>query len=116
MTWWKREEPATPPEPGLPEVRRQLAEAQSDITLLYDQLERINNRLKQRASRTTRIESDDSGDRGSGDDGGNRGRINPAPLGDATSSSSLAVSTFDPVPGSLTKDQVRDLWRRQHHG
>ena len=29
---------------------------QSDTTLLYDQLERINNRLKQRASRAARSE------------------------------------------------------------
>jgi hypothetical protein len=116
VTWWKRTEQGPTESNSVSELRRQLAETQSDVTVLFDQLERINNRLKQRASRATRSESDDSGDRSSGDDGGQLRGTNPAPMGDASSSSSLTESISDPAPGLFTKAQVQDLWRRQHHG
>jgi len=112
VTWWKRAEPAPPPEAGVSELRRQLAETQSDVTVLFDQLERINNRLKQRASRADRQQPDDSGDRGDRDDGRELRGINPKVVGDAPSSSSPVASTS--LPQSLpTKEQVRELWRQR---
>ena len=112
MTWWKREEPAPPPEPGVPELRRQLAEAQSDITVLFDQLERINNRLKQRDSRASKQQPDDSGDRVDRHDLSDVRGANPQIVGESPSSSSLAASTS--LPSSLpTKEQVREFWRQR---
>ena len=113
MTWWKREQPPAEPVPAVAELHRTQLEMQGDITFLYDQLKRINDRLKQRASRAARDSelgpTDDPARDLNGDGGHNP---SPARVGESESSSSLAAS--DQSQALLTKEQVRELYRRRH--
>ena len=111
MTWWKLEQPDVPPPQSVREIERLLIEAQGDITFLYDQLKRINDRLKQRASRSSREQPDDSGDRGNRDDGGLIQPVDHQAVGDETSSSLQVVSTSSPDTRRLSKQQLRELWQ-----
>ena len=115
MTWWKRAEPATPPTPAVSELHRLIVEAQGDITLLYEQLERVHNRLKQRASRAA-VQSDDT-------------RPGESAPNDRSGTVASLPSSFDPrnrngedkssdhlteSPPLLTKAEVQALWRQRH--
>lgn len=119
MTWWKRAQQAAPPQESVADLRRLLHEAQSDITVLYDQLERINNRLKQRASRAARSDSTDRSDHDSDDlrlgDGGDF--VRPTPVGEVPSS---ALAHQLPHSSDLAqlpdKEAVRALWRQRQAG
>ena len=115
MTWWKRAEPAPAPTPGLSDLHRQLVDAQGDITLLYEQLERIHNRLKQRASRAAHAADDSRIDLSTSDD--RPDFVAPLPAGEGTERrSSSLINLASDQPSLLTKDQVRELWRRRHQG
>lgn len=118
MTWWKRAQPAIAPEETAPSLRQAVAELQSDVTLLYDQLERINNRLKQRASRAARDGEDRPDDVSAvGRSGDVPDFVRPTLAGESQSSSSLTASTSSvPAAPLVTKDQVRDLWRQRQVG
>jgi len=115
VTWWKPAEQAVPPTPGVSELHRLIIEAQSDITLLYEQLERINNRLKQRASRASHSTGDDRSDLAAAD---NRPEfVAPLPpekqhfdgFGPFTEGTNNGAGT-----SSLTKAEVQKLWRERH--
>lgn len=113
MTWWNRPQPVEEPIPAVKELHQIQQEMQGDITYLYDQLKRINDRLKQRASRAARdsdIGPTDDPARNLNGDGGDNPR--PAHMGEPESSSSLAAS--DQSQALLTKEQVRELYRRRH--
>lgn len=115
MTWWNRAEPTPEPVPAVIELHRTQLEMQGDITFLYDQLKRINDRLKQRASRAAR-DGDGGPDNGSTDHFRSNGSDlgGPALVGEEQSSSSLAAS--DPSQSLLTKEQVRELFRHRQSG
>jgi hypothetical protein len=99
------------------ELERIQLEMQGDITYLYDQLKRILDRLKQRASRAAR-DSDDRPD--DVPDHRRPGDVShfssPALVEQDPSSSSLAPSDHDPSQPLLSKEQVRELYRSRSAG
>lgn len=101
------------PVEGIGEVNRKVVELQSDVTLLYDQLERINNRLKQRASRQAHSTDDHRADLSAADTGAEF--VAPLPAGEGEDRSSSSPVVLTSLPQSLpTKEQVRELWRRRN--
>lgn len=105
MFSWLRRDPTQ--NATLSELRRHVAEAQSDITLLYDQLERINNRLKRRDSRAAHQPNDDSADAVTA---GNGAHVVEAPPENGQSSDQLTGSPSSPV---FSKEQMRALARQR---
>jgi hypothetical protein len=107
VTWWKRAERPIPPEPEPSAWRRDLAEVQSDVTVVFDLLQRIENRLKQRESRASRDNNPDRGDRPDHvPDAGRRNNVDHQP-------GPALVDEQETTEPTLTKEQVRELARQK---
>lgn len=97
---------------GIPELRRKVGELDGDVVFLYEQLERINNRLKQRASRQAHAADDPRPHQPAADDRPEFVAPFQTDEGEEQRSESLAPSTQLQAT-SMSKEQLRQLARQR---